>query len=266
MSRLAVVGAGVMGETIVAGLVAAGWEPGQIVVVDRYRPRVDEVTGRHGVGSAGSVTAAVAEADAVLLAVKPQDALGVLAEIAEAIRPGTLLVSICAGITAASIEAALPAGTPVVRVMPNTPAKVGEGMSAISAGSAATQDQLDLAASMLGSVGKVVTVPEKYQDAVTAVSGSGPAYVFHVVEAMVDAGVLLGLPRDIATTLAVQTVYGSAKLLVETGEHPGRLREQVTSPGGTTAAALRELDAHGVKAAFAAAMEAARDRSRELAG
>lgn len=266
MIRLAVVGAGVMGETIVAGLVAGGWEPEQIVAVDRYQPRVDEVTRRHGIGSASSVAAAVADADAVLLAVKPQDALGVLAEIGESIRPGVAVVSICAGISAATIEAALPAGTPVVRVMPNTPAKVGEGMSAISAGSAATQEHLDLASSMLGSIGKVVTVGEKYQDAVTAVSGSGPAYVFYVVEAMVDAGVLLGLPRDVATTLAVQTLYGSAKLLVETGEHPGRLREQVTSPGGTTAAALRELDAHAVKAAFAAAMEACRDRSRELAG
>jgi len=266
MSRLAVVGAGVMGETIVAGLVAAGWEPEQLVAVDRYQPRVDEVVGRHGIGSAASIAAAVADADAVLLAVKPQDAVGVLAEIGPAIRPGAVLVSICAGLTASTIEAALPVGTPVVRVMPNTPAKVGEGVSAISAGSAATPEHLELAAALLGSVGKVVTVPEAYQDAVTAVSGSGPAYVFYVVEAMVDAGVLLGLPRDVATTLAVQTVYVSAKLLVETGEHAGRLREQVTSPGGTTAAALRELDAHGVKAAFAAAMEAARDRSRELAG
>ena len=264
--RLAVVGVGVMGETIVAGLVAAGWEPGQIVAVDRYQPRVAEVTARPGTGTASSVAAAVADADAVLLAVKPQDAVAVLAEIGAAIRPDAVLVSICAGVSAATIEAVLPAGTPVVRVMPNTPAKVGEGMSAISAGSVATAEQLDLAASLLGAVGKVVTVPETYQDAVTAVSGSGPAYVFYVVEAMVDAGVLLGLPRDVATTLAVQTVYGSAKLLAETGEHPGRLREQVTSPGGTTAAALRELDAHGVKAAFAAAMEAARDRSRELAG
>jgi pyrroline-5-carboxylate reductase len=266
MSRLAVVGAGVMGETIIPGLVAGGWEPAQIVAVDRYRPRVDEVVARHGISSATSIAEAVADAAAVLLAVKPQDAPGVLAEIGPALRPGAVLVSICAGIPTASIESALPAGTPVVRVMPNTPAKVGEGMSAVSAGSAATEAHLELASSMMGSVGKVVTVPEKYQDAVTAVSGSGPAYVFYVVEAMVDAGVLLGLPRDVSTTLAVQTLYGSAKLLASSGEHPGRLREQVTSPGGTTAAALRELDAHGVKAAFTAAMEACRDRSRELAG
>lgn len=266
MSRLAVVGAGVMGETIIAGLIAGGWDASGIVAVDRYRPRVDEVVARLGIRSAETVAEAVADADVVLLATKPQDALGVLAEIGDAIRPGTVLVSICAGISTASIEGALPAGTPVVRVMPNTPAKVGEGMSVISAGSAATEEQLALAGSMMGSVGKVVTVAESYQDAVTAVSGSGPAYVFYVVEAMVDAGVQLGLPRDVATTLAVQTLYGSAKLLIETGEHPGRLREQVTSPGGTTAAALHELDAHAVKAAFAAAMEACRDRSRELAG
>jgi len=266
MSRLAVVGAGVMGETIIAGLVAGGWEPAQVVAVDRYRPRVDEVVAHHGITSATSIAEAVADAEAVLLAVKPQDAPGVLAEIGPALRPGAVLVSICAGIPTASIESALPAGTPVVRVMPNTPAKVGEGMSAVSGGSAATEAHLEFASSMMGSVGKVVTVPEKYQDAVTAVSGSGPAYVFYVVEAMVDAGVLLGLPRDVSTTLAVQTLYGSAKLLATSGEHPGRLREQVTSPGGTTAAALRELDAHGVKAAFTAAMEACRERSRELAG
>jgi len=266
MSRLAVVGAGVMGETIIAGLVAGGWSPESVVAVDRYQPRVDEVTSRLGVGAGGSIAEAVADAEAVLLAVKPQDAPGVLAEIGPALVPGTVLVSICAGISTATVEVALPPGTPVVRVMPNTPAKVGEGMSAISGGSAASAAHLEFAASMMGSIGKVVTVPEAYQDAVTAVSGSGPAYVFYVVEAMVDAGVLLGLPRDVATTLAVQTLYGSAKLLADSGEHPGRLREQVTSPGGTTAAALRELDAHGVKAAFMAAMEACRDRSRELAG
>jgi pyrroline-5-carboxylate reductase len=159
----------------------------------------------------------------------------------------------------------MPTGVPVVRVMPNTPAQVDEGMAAISAGATASAQDLEHVTELLSAVGKVVTVPEKYQDAVTAISGSGPAYLFFVVEAMIDAGVMLGLPRDIATTLVVQTMYGSAKLLADSGLHPTVLRERVTSPGGTTAAALRELEDHRVKAAFMTAMEAARDRSRDLA-
>ena len=149
--------------------------------------------------------------------------------------------------------------------MPNTPAQVDEGMAAISPGRSASAENLAHVTDLLSAVGKVVTVPEKYQDAVTAISGSGPAYLFFVVEAMIDAGVMLGLPRDIATTLVVQTMYGSAKLLADSGVHPTVLRERVTSPGGTTAAALRELEDHRVKAAFITAMEAARDRSRALA-
>src|SRR6201999_2157827 len=156
-------------------------------------------------------------------------------------------------------------GTPVVRVMPNTPALVDEGMAAISAGSHCDDAHLEEAEALLRSCGKVVRVPEAYQDAVTAISGSGPAYIFYVVEAMIEAGVLLGLPRATATELVIQTLVGSAKMLRETGTHPVVLREQVTSPGGTTASALRELEVHRVRAAFLAAMEAARNRSAELA-
>jgi pyrroline-5-carboxylate reductase len=159
----------------------------------------------------------------------------------------------------------LPEGVAVVRVMPNTPAQVDEGMAAISPGSHSTQDHLDRVTEILSATGRVITVPERYQDAVTAISGTGPAYLFFVVEAMIEAGVHLGLPRDTATELVVQTMLGSAKLLRETGEHPTVLRERVTSPGGTTAAAVRQLEDHKVRAAFLVAMEAARDRSRELA-
>jgi pyrroline-5-carboxylate reductase len=219
---------------------------------------------RHGIHAAGTAEAA-AGADTVVIVVKPQDAGEVLPEVGGAIRPGTLVVSLCAGLATSRIEAAMPAGTPVVRVMPNTPAQVDEGMAAISAGASATAEHLQHVTDLMSAVGKVVTVPEKYQDAVTAISGSGPAYLFFVVEAMIDAGVMLGLPRDISTTLVVQTMYGSAKLLSDSGEHPTVLRERVTSPGGTTAAALRELEDHRVKAAFMTAMEAARDRSRALA-
>lgn len=264
MTRLAVIGAGVMGETLIAGLLRAGWEPGQITAADRHPQRLVELEAKYGIHT-DSTAAAAAQADTVVIVVKPQDAGEVLPEVGSAIRTGTLVVSLCAGLSTARIEAEMPEGTAVVRVMPNTPAQVDEGMAAISAGAAATTEHLDHVTGLLSAVGKVVTVPEKYQDAVTAISGSGPAYLFFVVEAMIDAGVMLGLPRDIATTLVVQTMYGSAKLLADSGEHPTVLRERVTSPGGTTAAALRALEDHRVKAAFITAIEAARDRSRELA-
>ena len=209
---------------------------------------------------------AARDADTVLLVVKPQDIPEVLPEIAASMRPGTLLVSLCAGIHTGQLEAGLPEGTPVVRVMPNTPAQVDEGMAAISAGSHATPAHLDRVTAIMSAVGKAVTVPEKYQDAVTAISGSGPAYIFYVVEAMIEAGVVLGMPRTMATELVVQTLYGAATMMRETGQHPTVLREQVTSPGGTTAAALRELDDHKVRAAFITAMEAAAKRSAELSG
>ncbi len=264
MTKLAVIGAGVMGETLISGLLRAGWAPDAITAADRHAPRLAEMESRHGIHTAATQEAA-AGADTVVIVVKPQDAGEVLPVVGAAIRPGTLVVSLCAGLSTHQIEAAMPDGTAVVRVMPNTPAQVDEGMAAISAGASATPEHLAHVTELLSAVGKVVTVPEKYQDAVTAISGSGPAYLFFVVEAMIDAGVMLGLPRDISTTLVVQTMYGSAKLLADSGEHPTVLRERVTSPGGTTAAALRELEDHRVKAAFMTAMEAARDRSRALA-
>jgi pyrroline-5-carboxylate reductase len=188
-----------------------------------------------------------------------------LDEIASVVRPGQLIISLAAGITTSSIESRLPEGVPVVRVMPNTPALVDEGMAAISRGTHCDEAHLLEAEALLRATGRVLRVPEKQQDAVTAISGSGPAYLFFVVEAMIEAGVHLGLPRATATELVVQTMVGSAKLLRETGEHPTVLRERVTSPGGTTAAAVRELEDHKVRAAFMTALESARNRSRALA-
>ena len=210
-------------------------------------------------------TEAAAKADTVILVVKPQDMHDLLIEIAPALQPSALIVSLAAGVDTASIEAQLPEGIAVVRVMPNTPAQVDEGMSAISPGAHSSEDDLARVSEILSATGRVVTLPERYQDAVTAISGTGPAYLFFVVEAMIEAGVLLGLPRDTATELVVQTMLGSAKLLRETGEHPTVLRERVTSPGGTTAAAIRQLEDHKVRAAFITAIESARNRSRELA-
>lgn len=262
--RLAILGAGVMGETVLSGLLRAGWDVSRIVATDRRPAREAELKDRYGVRMLTNLDA-VAEADTVLMVVKPQDMRDLLTEIGPSVRPDTLIVSLAAGVETILIEDLLPAGVPVVRVMPNTPAQVDEGMATISAGRHAGDDHVQRVSAILAATGRVLVVPEKYQDAVTAISGTGPAYLFFVVEAMIEAGVHLGLPRDTATELVVQTMLGSAKLLRETGEHPTVLRERVTSPGGTTAAAIRELEQHRVRAAFMSAMEAARDRSRDLA-
>lgn len=264
MGLVAVIGAGVMGETLLSGLLRAGRAPGDLVVAERRPDRAAELRAKYGVEVIGNVEA-VERADTVVLVVKPQDMGAVVDEIAGSVKPGALVVSLAAGITTEFLEQRLPAGTPVVRVMPNTPALVDQGMAAISPGAHCDDEHLAHAESLLSAVGKVVQVPEKHQDAVTAISGSGPAYIFYVTEAMIEAGVFLGLPRTTATELVVQTLYGAATMLRETGDHPSVLRENVTSPGGTTVAALRTLDDHKVRAAFISALEAARDRSHELA-
>ena len=260
----AIIGAGVMGETLLSGLVRAGRRVDQLMVGEKRAERARELEERYGVAVLSNRDAA-AKADTVALVVKPQDMGDVLDEIAPDLRAGQLLVSLAAGITTAFIESRVPEGVAVVRVMPNTPALVDEWMAAISPGSHCDESHLTEAESLMASTGKVLRIPEKQMDAVTAISGSGPAYIFFVVESMIEAGVHLGLPRATATDLVVQTLVGSAAMLRETGTHPVVLREQVTSPGGTTASALRELEIHKVRAAFLAAMEAARNRSRELA-
>lgn len=261
---VAILGVGVMGSTLLAGLLRSGRDAADLVITGRNAERARELAGAHGVRLMNNVDAAVG-ADTLVLVVKPQDMGGLLAEISAHVRPGTLVVSLAAGITTAFLEERLPEGTAVVRVMPNTPALVDEGMAAISPGSHCDEGHLNEAEELLRSCGKVLRIPEKHLDAVTAISGSGPAYIFYVVEAMVEAGVLLGMPRATSTELVVQTLYGAATMLKETGQHPTVLREQVSSPGGTTMAALRQLDDHKVRAAFVTAMEAAAKRSKELA-
>ena len=264
MGQVAILGAGVMGETLLSGLIRAGRRVDDLLVGEKRRERAHELTERYGVTVVGNVEAAQ-KADTLVLVVKPQDMAELLGELASTVRPGQLVVSLAAGITTDFIESRLSDGVAVVRVMPNTPALVDEGMAAISRGSHCDESHLVEAEELMASTGRVVRVPERQQDAVTAISGSGPAYIFFVVEAMIEAGVHLGLPRATASELVIQTVVGSAKLLRETGEHPVVLRERVTSPGGTTAAAIRELEDHKVRAAFLTALEAARDRSRALA-
>lgn len=260
----AIIGAGVMGETLLSGLVRAGRRVDQLMVGEKRAERARELEERYGVAVVSNREAA-AKADTVALVVKPQDMGDVLDEISPDLRAGQLVVSLAAGITTGFIESRVPDGVAVVRVMPNTPALVDEGMAAISPGSHCDESHLAEVESLMASTGKVLRIPEKQMDAVTAISGSGPAYIFFVVESMIEAGVHLGLPRATATDLVVQTLVGSAAMLRETGTHPVVLREQVTSPSGTTASALRELEIHRVRAAFLAAMEAARNRSRELA-
>lgn len=263
--RVALLGAGVMGETVLAGLLRSGRSHDLVTVVEKRADRAAELRERYAVRTA-SATEAVAGADVVALVTKPQDVPAVLAEVAGSMRAGQVLVSLAAGLTTASLAARVPDGVHVVRVMPNTPALVDEGMAVLSPGEGCSDEALAAAEALVSGTGRTMTVPEHLQDAVTAVSGSGPAYVFLVAEAMTEAGVLLGLPRAAAAELTVQTLVGASAMLRGTGENPALLREQVTSPGGTTAAALRQLEAHGLRAAFADALTAARDRSRELAG
>jgi len=260
--RLAILGGGKIGEALLSGLLRGPLAVDQIVVSEHNPDRARYLAETYSV-RALSVQDAVRASDVLLIAVKPQDIATLLAEIAPHAQ-SQVVISVAAGITTERIESVLPPGTPVVRTMPNTPALVDQAMTAISPGVHATEEHLAVAESVLASVGRVIRVPEAQLDAVTALSGSGPAYFFFLVEAMIDAGILLGLPRTVAAELIVQTALGSATMLRDTGEHPVQLREAVTSPGGTTIMAIRELERHGVRAALLAAIEAARDRSVEL--
>ena len=266
MDALAILGGGKIGEALLSGLLRGERTPADIVVV-REAPRARRPTSptTYGVKTLDVAERGGRGAHAGASPSSRRTSTRCCAETAPgASAPQHVVVSVAAGITTAHIEAALADGVPVVRCMPNTPALVDEAMTAVSAGAHADEEHLALAESLLGAVGRVVRVPESQLDAVTALSGSGPAYFFYLVEAMIDAGILLGLPRTLAAELIVQTAIGSAVMLRDSGEHPVQLREAVTSPGGTTIAAIRELEVHGVRAALLAAIEAAARRSREL--
>jgi pyrroline-5-carboxylate reductase len=262
--RIAVLGGGVMGETLVAGLLAL--EPRPEVVIAGKRPeRAEELAQTYGV-SLAEPAAAVEQADVVILVVKPQDTPALLAEVGALIEPGAVVVSIAAGIRTETIEAAVPEGVHVVRAMPNTPARVGRGVTGISSGNGCSADSVALVVRLLGSVGVVEVVPEELQDAVTAVSGSGPAYLFYLAEAMTAAAVELGIDEATATSMVNQTLLGAATLLATADDPATELRRKVTSPGGTTAAAVSVLDDRGVAHSVVEAITAARDRGRELSG
>ena len=263
MDRIAILGAGKLGEALLAGLVSSGWS--DIVVTGRRQERLDELKERYGVDGTLSNSDAVRDANVVVLAAKPQDLEALLEEVAQDISPEQTVLSVAAAIPTAAIERHLAAGVPVVRAMPNAPATVHEGMAGIAPGANAGAEHLATAEDVLAHVGRVVRVREEHLDAVTAVSGSGPAYFALLAEAMIEAGLLLGLSREVSTQLVVQTMLGTAKLLRDEKMHPVELREAVTSPGGTTIAAIHELESAGVRAAFLNAIQAAMERSRELA-
>jgi pyrroline-5-carboxylate reductase len=264
---IAIIGVGKMGEALLSGLLRAGRSPEEVAAVERATERGEQIAARYGVPLL-SLTEAAKNAETLLIAVKPQDMGTTLAEISGVVSSGQLVISVAAGITTGFVERSLGEDSriPVVRVMPNTPALVGEGMSVISPGAYAGSGHLEQAEELLRPAGKVVRLPESQQDTATALSGSGPAYVYLLAETLIDAGVLAGMPRQAARELVTQTLYGAATMLRDSGEHPVLLREAVTSPGGTTAAAVAALESHGLRTAFAAAVAAARDRGRELGG
>src|SRR5438067_2721084 len=264
--RIAILGGGRIGEALLSGLLSSGWrDPSELVVTNRGEERIAELRERYGVEATADNVAAVTGAGLVVVAVKPQDIDALLATIGAHLTTEQTVVSVAAAIPTAHIEERIADGVPVVRAMPNAPATVHEGMAGICAGAHAGDEQLALAEDLLGHLGRVVRVPERSMDAVTAVSGSGPAYFALLAEAMIEAGILLGLSREISTTLVVQTMFGTAHLLRDEHMHPVELREAVTSPGGTTIVAIRELEQAGVRAAFLNAIQAAMERSRELA-
>ena len=260
---IAILGAGKMGEALLSGMLRAGVAPSAVIAAVRRQDRAAALADSYGI-AATAASEAAGKADTLVITVKPQDMAALLEEIAPHVSSDQLVISVAAGIPTGFIESRLTAGVAVVRVMSNTPVLVDEAMSVISPGRHAGEQHLRRTEELLRPVGKVLRIPESQQDAATALSGSGPAYVYFLVEAMVDAGILLGMSRASALEMVKQAVYGAATMLRESGEHPVILREAVTSPGGTTISAIRELERHGVRAAFLAAIEAARDRGREL--
>ena len=262
--KVAVLGAGVMGEALIAALIGSGVKSSSIAIVEKRPERCSELVGKYAI-TVESLENAVSTSDVILLVVKPQDMQGLLAEIKPEINKNALVLSFVAGKKIGFIQENLSDLQPIVRIMPNTPTSVGLGAAGYSFGSAVTQEHRSFVASLLAAAGKAVEVDESLQDAITATSGSGPAYFFAFVEAMVDGAVALGLSREDATTLTIQTIVGSAALLEKSGDSPTTLREKVTSPNGTTAAALASFSNDHLSEIVARAMKAAHARSQELA-
>lgn len=262
--RVAVIGGGVMGGTIITAVRVAGWPADGITVAEKDPDRAAALRETHGIEATSSIADAVEGAEVIVVAVKPQDTQAALTEIATGYKPGAIVLTVVAGLTAEFYEKHLPEGSPVVRCMPNTPAIVARGATAIAAGNYATAQHLGVAEAMLRATGMVAVVTEDQLDAVTAVSGSGPAYFYAMVEALTEAGVAQGLEREMSMRLAAQTFIGAAQLLMESGDTPQTLRRRVSSPGGTTIAALEAMEAAGLQGVVTAGANAAAVRSKEL--
>lgn len=263
--RLVFIGGGNMAEALLRGILAAGrMRPDEILATDVREERLAYLTSTYRIAGSSDNAAAARQAETIVLAVKPQVMTRALDDLKHVVGDSQLLISIAAGLSTTTIAAHFSQAVRVVRVMPNTPALVLEGVSALTRGSHATTQDLQTARHLFEAVGKVVVVDESLMDAVTGLSGSGPAYVFLIIEALADAGVKVGLPRDVAQALAAQTVRGAARMVLETGKHPGELKDMVASPGGTTIAGLHALEQGGVRAALINAVEVAARRSQEL--
>ncbi len=263
-NHIGVIGAGVMGEALIAALIRSGVKPGDISFAEKRAERAAELTARYSI-SHKDLAEVAAAASTILLVVKPQDMESTLAQLAPHISNDSLVISFAAGKTIASIAGGLGKSNPIIRVMPNTPALVGKGASGYSLGAGVTDEQRSFVATFLAATGKAIEVPETLQDAVTATSGSGPAYFFAFVESMIEGSLALGLSREDAALLTIQTIVGAAALLEGSGDSPTTLREKVTSPNGTTAAALSSFSSSGLNEIVAQAMAAAAKRSQELA-
>jgi pyrroline-5-carboxylate reductase len=262
---LAVLGAGKLGETLIRGLLDAGAvRASRVTVTAAHAERVEKLRGELGVCGAPSNLDAVRGADLVLLAVKPQQVALVLSEIRGALKPPQILISVAASVSTAFIEKHLDHPVPVVRAMPNTPAMLRQGMTAVSPGTHATPEHLEIARSIFAAVGRVVTLDEKHMDAVTGLSASGPAFIYIIIESLAEGGVKVGLPRDVATQLAAQTVLGSGAMVLETGEHPAKLKDLVTTPAGCTIDGILELEDGGLRVTLIKAVVRATRRAREL--
>lgn len=263
--KLGFIGAGAMAEALFKGMLTSGlFARKDILASDVNAGRLRQITEKYGIKTTAGNKDVIREADIVILAVKPAVMPTLLGELGPLAREGQLYISIAAGISTGLIESYFPLTVPVIRVMPNTPCLVGAGASAFAPGSNAGEEHARIAETLLKAVGTAVQVPEHLMDAVTGLSGSGPAYVFTIIEALADAGVRAGLPRDTAAGLAAQTLLGAAKMVLESGEHPARLRDMVTTPGGTTIAGLHVLEAGKLRANLMDAVMAATNRSREL--
>lgn len=265
VGRLAVIGAGKMGETLIASLIGSGAiVPESVIATAKRRERLDVIAERFGVATTRDNRAAAADADVVLLCVKPQVGSAVLEEIRSVLDRDKTLLSIIAGLTTVAIERHVDEGVPVVRAMPNTPSRVGCGMTAVCGGRWAEDRHLELGRALFARVGRSLVLEEKYFDAVTGLSASGPAFIYIVIEALAEGGVKVGLPRDVATELAAQTCFGAAQMVLETGHHPALLKDEVTTPAGCTMDGILKLEEGGLRVTLIKAVVEARRRAQEL--